>query len=317
MSTASLVSVRCVTALLSVGAATLPFGGAQAEPSREIAAILAEYEPSPRLSMALLIPLRSDIDVKVERGADASLVRLPKSTIVETGAPVAEPATVTQPQLQTAAVDTPSKNVDPDFPMWQRRAQDKLQLEGAPKSYEHPLAKDNPNDFIVVCEAGCIRQPDEVVSRIAKPDRVASRATPSALDDSDAPQSTMPAVEIDPSAIRCEAGCSGLQKIHRARLPRTATADPVGDAGRSMTAANGASRSERRLIAPQSASNGAIVGPYFAPRAAETKPEDNAPSTPSQAPRATRIMRSDSAPIFGRRVVVLPPRLRRVAEFRH
>ncbi|MGQ0458004.1 MAG: hypothetical protein ACT4OU_13210 [Hyphomicrobium sp.] len=321
MSTASLVSVRCVTALLSVGAAALPLGGARAEPALQIAAIFAEYAPSPRLSTALLVPLLSDVEDVAVQGSDASLVRLLRSTIAETDAPAASPQPATPavevPSPQPVADHPSSKKIDPNFGIWQRRAHDKLQLEITPKSFEHPLARENPNDFIVVCEAGCPHQPDEIVSRVAKPERVASRVAPSAPDAADSAQSPTPDVEIDPAAIRCEAGCEGLQRRHEARLPRTAALEPFGDAGAALAAANAARSSERRLIAPQSASNGAIVGPRFAPRSAEGGPQDSAPATPSRTRRVTTIVRSLRAPLLGRRVAVLQTKLRRVAEFRH
>lgn len=165
----------------------------------------------------------------------------------------AEPPSAAGPVDQTLA--PASRN----FRAWQQRADEKLKLEGSPGRAEHPLANDNPDDFIVVCEAGCTAGVDSIVSRVAKPLQMQAAqrgfdptSASGAGDEKQEPAAVSP---TNAATIRCEAGCSGVAKSHKARLPRTSalSGKPSRLAGL-----------RRYRLLPQQAKNGAIVGPRIA-----------------------------------------------------
>lgn len=135
--------------------------------------------------------------------------------------PSFEPSSRTGPDDQKLAA--PGRN----FEEWQKRADEKLKEEETPGDFEHPLAKRNPRDFIVVCEAGCRNGPDAIVSRVEKPlafqSQERSFGPTSAASQINADAEPAPGVVLDPATIRCEAGCSGVAKTHKARLPRSSS----------------------------------------------------------------------------------------------
>ncbi|MFN0218885.1 MAG: hypothetical protein ACKVP4_08750 [Hyphomicrobium sp.] len=330
MSTALNFRVYGLAALLFAGAAAWPREAAHAEHSFQLAAFIAEEQPAPRLSSALLVPLLSDVEDAAAE-PPMSLLRLLKSTIAEndgadsaTGfdevAPDQPPAateSTTEP-LKVEAVSRASPGVEPDFQIWQQRAKDKLKLEQGPKTFEHPLAKDNPADFIIVCEAGCRHDPDEIVSRVAKPERIA-RATggfepTSSSPDGDADQANQsrPDQYVDPAVIRCEAGCFGRTKSYKARLPRTATLDADNRSSNVTATASVSNPASRTMLAPQGASNGAIVGPHYAALAAEVPPARRAQA--HVVPISSVVVRrTRHAFERGNRIAVPQMRRRRVA----
>jgi hypothetical protein len=178
-----------------------------------------------------------------------------------------EPALDAETSSEPSSADDSDQSLAPatsNFKEWQKRADEKLQLENAAPKYEHPLAKDNPADFITVCEAGCRGRVNEIVSRVArplkaKPDAAANQSSFEPTLSNEFPDGAAPAAienSMDAATIRCEAGCYGAPKIHKARLPRTSS---LRAPSRVRLAA-----ARRVLISPQGAENGAIVGPRFA-----------------------------------------------------
>ena len=116
-------------------------------------------------------------------------------------------------------------DADPNFSMWQKNAQDRLKEEMAPAAGpEHPLAMAHPDDFVIICEAGCRDKdsPDHIVYMVSKTAAATGLSSTRKMEptagelpaSSDAKPKTGDIVG-DQNVIMCVAGCYESPKEYR------------------------------------------------------------------------------------------------------
>ena len=133
-------------------------------------------------------------------------------------------------------------DADPNFSMWQKNARERLKEESAPiAGPEHPLAMAHPDDFVIICEAGCRDKdsPDHIVYMVSKTAAATGLSSTRKMEptagelpsNSDAKPKTGDIVG-DQNVILCVAGCYESPKEYRSGLAvhanvKAATADLV------------------------------------------------------------------------------------------
>ena len=119
-------------------------------------------------------------------------------------------------------------DADPNFSMWQKNAQERLKEEMAPiAGPEHPLAMSHPDDFVIICEAGCRDKdsPDHIVYMVSKTAAATGLSSTRKMEptvgelpsNSDAKPKTGDIVG-DQNVILCVAGCYESPKEYRSGL---------------------------------------------------------------------------------------------------
>ncbi len=126
---------------------------------------------------------------------------------------------------------------DPNFNMWQQHAKERLKEEESPTGGEPetPLALAHPNDFVIVCAAGCREKdtPDHIVYMVSKAvaatglssTRKLETTAAEAAQGSDAKPKSGDVVG-DQDVILCVAGCYDTPKVYRSGEPVRADAKP-------------------------------------------------------------------------------------------
>lgn len=212
------------------GTAAVPSQAAVYEPpfTYKLSADALELVREPELPPPPLLPLSLIIEpVKLDMThVEPSLLKRMFRTLAAAVMP-SEALASDEPQ---SAISAPkgkgmmAQEFDPNFQLWQERAQEKLKDEEKLRVIgPHRLAAAYPNDYVVVCEAGCLKQPEEIVFQVAKVESsavVTRLDTNSALTDKSVAQEAVPegARMQEPDTILCVAGCYESPKVHSARL---------------------------------------------------------------------------------------------------
>lgn len=164
----------------------------------------------------------------------------PSEALAQTAGPIPG-----QPPVQTPAQTPPAigftkgkglmaQDADPNFKIWQKMADERLKGEQAQRTVKpHRLALLHPDQFVVVCEAGCRKQTEEIVYKvaIAKARAPVTRLEPTAAVEqggavpapaatpapTPAPVAAEGAPEQAPDTILCIAGCYERPNVHQAR----------------------------------------------------------------------------------------------------
>ena len=137
-------------------------------------------------------------------------------------------------------------DADPNFGKWQAHANEKLKSENStanPK--DHPVAAQYPDDFVVVCEAGCREPTGQIVYMVSKAKAatgVKGTLQTSAWDEPAAVQT--PSVETkfsgDPTSLPCVAGCYDRPEPRRsAEVKKAGITAPAATAHLEVTSVKG------------------------------------------------------------------------------
>ncbi len=183
---------------------------------------------------------------KALAGAVAPSEALAQSVAQTPGQPSAQNPAQTQPTIGfTKGKGLVAQDSDPNFKLWQKMADERLKGEQALREVKpHRLALLHPDQYVVVCEAGCRKAPEEIVYKVAiakarapitrleptaAAEQVAAAPIPAAGPSpapTAAPSAADGAPEQAPDTILCVAGCYERANVHQARK-KVADAGPA------------------------------------------------------------------------------------------
>ena len=247
------------------------------------------------------------------------------SVIVKRDPPEPEPAdaakldAAAEPETPNAVPYRGLRAADPMFKTWQRRANDRLRLEShAAVDDARAVTASNPDDFIVVCEAGCRPRSDAIVSRVSRAtQKLAGVDGFQRTTDATPRAAAVPNRDLAtaaPKTIECVAGCyavtaqlhwiregrarDGAKLAYRAppaRLALAAAKHGASDDADRRAYGGPHTRAARKAInrfsSPQMAYNGAIVGPMMRRRVSDLSGSVHKISSPQRSlARAAALM---------------------------
>ena len=143
----------------------------------------------------------------------------------------AHPSVRQTPSMWIRIADT-----DPNFSIWQKHATERLKSEDNPVGEDPatPAALAHPDDFVIVCEAGCREKdaPDHIVymvSKVAASTGLSStrKLEPTAGEVNLAGNKKSGDIVGDQNVILCVAGCYDTPKSYVGREGEHARAEPV------------------------------------------------------------------------------------------